>query len=312
MSKGKILVIRGGAIGDFILTLPVFAALRRQFPETRLEVLGYPHIASLAATGGLVDAVKPIESRPLAGFFARGGDLDFELSSYFAGCHVIFSYLFDPDEIFRDNLARITKAQVIQGVHRPSETRPMHAADQLLEPLQRLAIFDADSTPRLGANSATSSAPGICLAMHPGSGSERKNWPEPHWRAFITELLARTDLRLLLVGGEAEGDRLERLVGTNPVRIEVARGLPLPQLAARLKGCAGFIGHDSGISHLAAAVGLPGLVLWGPTNPTVWRPLSDRFRLIAAERGITALAVETVLAEALQWLPDLSGQDIAT
>ncbi len=79
MSQGKILVIRGGAIGDFILTLPVLAALRRQFPDTALEVLGYPHIASLAAAGQLVDAVRPIEARPLAGFFARAGDLDFEL-----------------------------------------------------------------------------------------------------------------------------------------------------------------------------------------------------------------------------------------
>ena len=48
MPENKILVIRGGAIGDFILTLPVLAALRRQFPQTRLEVLGYPHIARLA------------------------------------------------------------------------------------------------------------------------------------------------------------------------------------------------------------------------------------------------------------------------
>jgi heptosyltransferase-3 len=49
VSRGRILVIRGGAIGDFILTMPAIAALKKQFPQTRLEVLGYPHIASLAA-----------------------------------------------------------------------------------------------------------------------------------------------------------------------------------------------------------------------------------------------------------------------
>jgi len=67
-SSGRILVLRGGAIGDFILTLPVLAALRSTFPGNRLEVLGYPHIASLALAAGLVDAAQPIEARALAGY----------------------------------------------------------------------------------------------------------------------------------------------------------------------------------------------------------------------------------------------------
>ena len=67
--QGRILVIRGGAIGDFILTLPAITALRRQFPRAHLEILGYPHIAQLALLGGLVDRVQAIEARGLAGFF---------------------------------------------------------------------------------------------------------------------------------------------------------------------------------------------------------------------------------------------------
>src|SRR6266511_4890463 len=103
--RGKILVIRGGAIGDFILTLPAFAALRRHFPETQLDVLGYPHIAQLDVAGGLADQVRPIDSRPLASFFTAAGQLDRSLADYFAGCAVIVSYLYDPDGIFRGNLA---------------------------------------------------------------------------------------------------------------------------------------------------------------------------------------------------------------
>jgi heptosyltransferase-2 len=304
MSQGKILVIRGGAIGDFILTLPVLAALRRQFPDTALEVLGYPHIASLAAAGQLVDAVRPIDSRPLAGFFARAGDLDFELSSYFAGCNVIFSYLFDPDEIFRDNLARITKAQVIQGPHRPLETRDLHATEQLLEPLQRLAIFDAEGEPRIELNPAPAAQLRPTLALHPGSGGERKNWPEAAWQELVGKLVEATDLNLLLVGGEAEGGRLERLAKPVPAsRVRVLRGIPLPALAAELRGCVGFAGHDSGISHLAAAVGLPGLVLWGPTNATVWRPRSDRFDVLSGGDNLSALGVETVWEELRRRVP---------
>ena len=117
------LVIRGGAIGDFILTLPAIAALRERFPNVRLEVLGYPHIAQLALAGGLVDAVQAIESQALAGFFAQGGTLSENLRDYFSECDVIVSYLYDPDGIFQDNVARCSAAQFIKGPHRASEDR---------------------------------------------------------------------------------------------------------------------------------------------------------------------------------------------
>ena len=91
-THASILVIRGGAIGDFILTLPVLAALRRQFPEARLEVLGYPHIAQLALAAGLADDLRSIEAAALAGFFARGGILDPALQDYFARFAIIISY----------------------------------------------------------------------------------------------------------------------------------------------------------------------------------------------------------------------------
>ncbi|MEI6356831.1 MAG: hypothetical protein WCP53_06980 [Verrucomicrobiota bacterium] len=177
--RGRILIIRGGAIGDFILTLPVLAALRRQFPAASLEVLGYPQVVALAAAGGLADGVRPIESRPLAGFFARRGALDPALAEEFAGIHVVVSYLFDPDEIFRDNLAKVTKAQIIQGPHRPDGSRPIHATDQLLEPLQRLAIFGADPVPRIRlAAAAPSQRPS------PGSGASAPMPPRgTSWRS---------------------------------------------------------------------------------------------------------------------------------
>src|SRR5262245_20507452 len=119
--RGKILVIRGGAIGDFILTLPAIAALRQQFPEAHLEVLGYPHIVQLAIAGGLVDRAASIEARALAGFFARGGELAEDLADYFSEFDLIISYLYDPDGIFRINIARCTAAQFLAGPHRPDE-----------------------------------------------------------------------------------------------------------------------------------------------------------------------------------------------
>ncbi len=301
---GRILVIRGGALGDFILTLPVLAALRRQFPGVQLELLAYPQFAVVALQGRLADQIHPIESRALAGFFARNGVLDAGLSAFFGRYHVILSFLYDPDEIFRNNLARVTPAQVIQGPHRPKESSPQHAAQQLLVSLERLGIFDADCSPSL--LKPEQSALRNCLVAHPGSGSESKNWPEPAWTAFLSTWLETEHRSILLVGGEAEGDRLSRLAsGLPPDRVEIARSLPLDVLAQRISLCRGFIGHDSGISHLAAACGLPGLVLWGPSNPLVWRPISQRFELLVAQPGLSQLTVQTVMDRLkslwLQW-----------
>ena len=293
-SQGRILVIRGGAIGDFILTLPAIAALRRQFPQAHLEVLGYPHIAGLALAGGLVNRVQSIEAQALAGFFARGGELAEHLADYFSDFDLILSYLYDPDGIFQTNVGFCTGAQFIVCPHRANERAGVHAAKVYLEPLERLAIFDADPIPHLPLNpDCSTDRP---LALHPGSGSERKNWPEAKWAELLQHLSGVPDLHLLVVGGEAEGGRLQRLTATlPPARAQVAMSLPLAELARRLAGCRAFIGHDSGISHLAAAVGLPCLLLWGDTAEEIWRPPSKEVDVLRHVDGLARLSVASVL-----------------
>lgn len=293
-SSGRILVVRGGAVGDFILTLPVLTALRTHFPGNRIEVLGYPQVAGLAVEAGLADAARGIDSRPLAGFFARGGDLDPGLSAYFAEFHLVVSYLYDPDLIFRTNLARVSKAGFIQGPHRPDESIADHASAQLLRPLEQLAVFDSDPVPRL-PRLPVHEGPRP-LAIHPGSGSDRKNWPEARWEELLVRLADQENLRFLLVGGEAEGKRLERLARVIPSgRCEVLRSQPLTEVAHRLSACIGFLGHDSGITHLAAAIGLPGVILWGPSQVAIWRPLQERMDLIEAGDHLGDLPVARVI-----------------
>jgi heptosyltransferase-2 len=296
MSRGKILVIRGGAIGDFILTLPVFSALRAQFPDSHLEVLGYPHIAQLAHAGGLVNKVQAIEARELAGFFARNGELSEDLRDYFSEFNIIISYLYDPDEIFKTNLLRCAHGQFIQGPHRPDEEAGLHATRTYLKPLERLAIFDADSVPRLSINHKQSTINQI--AFHPGSGSDKKNWPEAKWAELLSNLSEKTKYNFLLIGGEVEAERLPRLAAKVPGdRVQVAQSLPLAELAARLQSSIAFVGHDSGISHLAAALGVPSLVLWGNTREEIWQPQGEHVSVIRESTGLSKLTPQRVIEE---------------
>jgi heptosyltransferase III len=299
-ARGKILVIRGGAIGDFILTLPAIAALRQQFPEAHLEVLGYPHIIQLAQAGGLVDRVQSIEARALAGFFARRGVLAEDLADYFSEFDIILSYLYDPDDIFKTNIARCSSAQFVVGPYRPNESEKIHATKVYLRPLERFAIFDADHLPRLKvgtpAQAAAKQTDAPTLALHPGSGSEKKNWPEAKWADLLQHLVNSTDLNLLLVGGEAEGERLQRLAAALPItRSKVAQSLPLTEVARLIQQCAAFIGHDSGISHLAAALGLPGVVLWGSTAEEIWRPPHQQVIVLKEPGGLKMISVDQVM-----------------
>jgi heptosyltransferase-2 len=299
-ARGKILVIRGGAIGDFILTLPAIAALRRQFPEAHLEVLGYPHIIQLAHAGGLVDRIQSIEARALAGFFARNGALADDLVDYFSEFDIILSYLYDPDEIFRTNIARCSTAQFVVGPSRPNESEKVHASKVYLRPLERFAIFDADHVPQLKVAAAPNGDPNAppvpTLALHPGSGSEKKNWPEHKWANLLQHLVHHTDFNLLLIGGEAEGERLQRLAAALPItRTKVAQSPPLTELARQIQPCAAFIGHDSGISHLAAALGLPGIVLWGNTAEEIWRPPQDHVIVLKHPAGLKVISVSQVM-----------------
>lgn len=308
--RNRILIVRGGAIGDFILTLPVLRALRETFPETRLEVLGYPRVADLALQSGLADGIRALEDRPVARFFARRAELDPEWQGYFGSFAIIVSYLFDPDGIFEENIKRCSRAQFIPGLHRPPDVGPRHATQVLLEPLQRLAVFDADPVPRLDFRATTHQPTrpdcveleawvrqGPTLAVHPGSGSETKNWPSDHWIALMESVGRTTSFQVLIVGGEAEGDRLDRLAAAlPPSRRRVARSLPLPAVGKLLARCTHFLGHDSGVSHLAAAVGCPCSILWGPTSEAVWRPMGNQVLLIKSPDGLAHLSVSTVLS----------------
>ena len=303
----RVLVIRGGALGDFLLTLPVLAALREAEPDAHVEVLAYPGIAALARAGGLADGVRSIEYGPLAGFFTRGGATDPALRAYFASFDLVISYLYDPDGFFAENLRAAGVRRLVEGPHRAGGGA--HAIDQLAAPLAELGVPLSDRAVRLAIAPDRTDRPRVFL--HPGSGSAAKNWPAEHWRTLAARWLAEDpDLHLAIVGGEADAAAVGMLRDLGAAdRVSYLENQPLPELAAALGGGLLYLGHDTGISHLAAAVGTPALLLFGPTDPGVWAPPHNQVRVLRAPDGrLDALSPATVRRAADRLRELASGQ----
>jgi len=284
--------------------LPALKALRDAHPRARIEILGYRHIASVADKRFYADVVRSIEYAALSCFFARGGDLPSHLRDYFGSFDLILSYLYDPDQIFENNLRLCGVQQILRG---PAQIdKNAHAAWQLAQPLRELGInvtdlaakvFPSDEDRGFACRFLQSCDPPV-LALHPGSGSERKNWPIENWIELAKTLLNGKVLfrTIIFISGEADEKEMTRLrtFFKDEPQVRFAHGLPLPQLAALLEQST-FIGHDSGISHLAAAAGARCFLLFGPTDPKVWAPQNTNARvLLAPNNDLTQIDLATV------------------
>jgi len=285
------LIIRPGAIGDCILSLPAMEHLRAGYTEvwvarqnvplvrfadcvraiqsTGLDMVGLPGVEPPAATLRALERFDSIVSWYGAAredFRAAVGQLPFTFLQAL------------PDEL-RDAGAAADP--------RSSGGPVMHAADWFL----RQAGGSGTAVPRIecprhdgdgprGHATGMQNGPGFAV-IHPFSGSARKNWPLERFRA----LAERLPLPVQWCAGPEEA--LE-----NPVRFDDLYELGRWLATARL-----YIGNDSGITHLAAAVGTPSVALFGPTDPRVWAPRGPCVTVIRGSGGsMESIAVEEVLA----------------
>ncbi|MEM7011804.1 MAG: glycosyltransferase family 9 protein [Verrucomicrobiota bacterium] len=297
---GDILAIRGGAIGDFILTLPALQLLKRGLDAEKIEVLGYPSIAQISVDFGFADAVRSIEYGALAGFFNPKANLDEELCAYFSKFSVIVSYLYDPDGFFHSNLERAGAKTVIRASHRVDESVDKPAAAQLAEPLESLALFLEEPYVSLGIERR----PTRRIAIHPGSGSPLKNWGFENWAETTKRIHEQLpDYEFLVVSGEAESETIDEFLQLLEVPQQSLASAPLADVARELSDCALFLGHDSGVSHLAGAADVPSILVFGPTDPAIWAPRNPEVKTMRApNHQLASVQVSTMVEKSIQQL----------
>lgn len=253
-------MIRTGAIGDVVCSLPAIEYLEPAeiwAPAPVLPLLR--HIAparSLASTG--IDRLE-IPGLPVE-----------EVVSRLSGFDEIVSWYGSNREEFRAAAAghalNVRFLPALPG--KAGEEEIAHAVDFFL----RAVGAAPGGIPRLPFRGD----PEPFAAIHPFSGSPRKNWPIERFRE-----LAR------ILGGAFD---VEWCAGPDEEFHGAHRFQDLAEVGVWLSRAAIYIGNDSGISHLAAACGVPVIALFGPTDPRIWAPRGERVRIFPFSASAESIA----------------------
>jgi hypothetical protein len=243
------------------LSLARFASRARAIPATGLELLGLPGVA------------------PPAGLIAELRTFDSIVSWYGSARPEFRQAVLDLGLPF-DFLPAL-----------PERGRPLHASDFYMQQAAAIAGRTAEAIPRLECPRGDEDF----IAIHPFSGSPRKDWPLERYRHLAELLHPHLPVKWILEPG---APRLEAGDIEPPTE-------DLYRLACRLACARLYIGNDSGITHLAAAAGTRVLALFGPTDPARWAPRGERVEVLSTPEGsasMDSISLERVATAALAWL----------
>jgi ADP-heptose:LPS heptosyltransferase len=298
MNVQSMLVIHQGALGDFILALPALENLRKAFPQAQSVMMGYPRILELVEHRFYADRIISIDQKGMASFFVKGGMLDQSLSNFFSTFDLVVMFGKDEKGVYTENLKRVCLGELLHLGTFPSWEERVHIIDHLLQQLVQRGLPVKEWNPRLFLNTldqewgtkfwkergVTKSGKKEVIVLHPGSGSKKKVWPMERFLRLARILQEDLSRNLLIVLGPAEGAEVQKVFEEmEPKPPFFVKGLSLLQLASVMEGCRLFIGNDSGVSHMAVALGLPTLVLFGPTDPNVWSPRGKKVAVVRKE-----------------------------
>ena len=295
----QILVIRPGAIGDTLLTFPVLKVLRTRYAKPHITLVGNAAVLPLALASGIVEEVSDYGHPQWSELFSTEGVHTLALRDLLQHTNLAICWLRDPDGVVEQNLRMAGIKRVIVAPGRPPEGMRIHVVEYLAETLALQNVegqFIAPISMHLTASNVLPSH-NQYIAIHHGSGGAHKCWPAPYF-AVVIERLWRRNCPVLLLAGPADHehlrDVLNHLSSASSEMLKVLADAPLLEVAEHLQKCRCYLGNDSGITHLAAMLGVPTVALFGPSDPLVWRPLGPVVRIIE-ERHLERLHVDTVL-----------------
>jgi len=307
----EVLALHPGALGDVLQAVPALAGLRALEGGRRVTVAGQPRIARLLADVGAADDALSFDGLGLEHLFG-GGPLPDRLRSRLLSFDHVVSWFGAHRDPYPERLRALVPAALIAP---PVPAGPGTVWEHLAATLQPWGVVapaafralelpaawrtDAEQTlARLGAERGRP-----LLAVHPGAGGAAKRWPVEKLADAIRSVEGVAGVQVLVHQGPADhapamalATKLAAL--SPPIRAPLLIEPPLGLLAAVLRGAAAYLGADSGVSHLAAAVGAPAVILFAPAARERWAPWNPAARAVDVTSGAAdvALAAEALTA----------------
>jgi heptosyltransferase III len=256
------LVVHPGALGDVLQAVPALRALRGRAPVT---FVGQARLGRLLLALGEVERARAFEGFGLESLFVDG-PIPAGLAETLHGAHGVVSWFGSRDATYVERLRAVVPRAIVAPpvpdddapVWRHLHTSVAGAAPPRVEPIRLPSPPAARPT----------------LIVHPGSGGAWKLWPAERFAAVIAGLRDRRALDVLVHQGPADAEAAAGLLARLGPGAAALREPELPELAAALGSARGYLGGDSGVSHLAAAVGAPSVVLFPPATRRRWAPWS--------------------------------------
>ena len=292
----NILLVRTGGLGDCILTLPVVSCLKRIKAVSAFHVLGNSDMLSLARLTGEFDGMHSFDDAGFASLFTKGGPSGF-LRSFFSQFEEVYFFTAgDSDSVKMKVTAAGAGACRTLDPMLPKSWQGKHITSHLLNIIDFCgeARHMQCNSPLKPLNKPDVKRKG--LLIHPGSGDMKKNWPVERFIGVAD----RWHSEVAFVLGPAEIERgFEKEI--HDQRFTIHRTDTLEELYDLLSGASLYVGNDSGVSHFADFCGVRGAVLFGPTDPVVWKPAGNNLTVVSSGDGtMEGIDVEEVL-EALEY-----------
>lgn len=280
----KLLIIHQGALGDVVSIFPAIFRLKERFPV--IDVICKKSIGELLSLLKLTNKFYPAESAFFSSVFS--GKADPRIADIFRTYDeiIIFSYSQELETI----ISGIVSRNIYRIPPRPDAAIEIHVLDHILNRLgENGLILNAnwDAKRPVTDYFAKSMEPGnhhdrLKILIHPGSGSAIKNWALPNF-IKVFEKIGSLGMNPEIITGPAEEKIAGIMAESLPAGSKIHMLTDLPVLAAMLKHSGGFIGNDSGVSHLAAYTGIPTVVIFGPSNPKRWTPFGQSVEILRSE-----------------------------
>lgn len=285
-----VVIYHPGALGDVLLAVPAIKRVALRFPGREIVLVAQASVGRLLAECRVIDKWISIESQGCAGLFSRVGLEPGEVAACFERCEAAVAWVEDVDGSLAHGLRECGVPEVwIRSPFSPT-LRGVHQSDRFLETIGEDAATvlgpEALTVPRhllergrcyLADNGIQGNQ--LLVLIHPGSGSLHKCL-RPDKMASLVETLEGKGMFPVLLEGPADHCIVDVLLRLLSKPTLVLRGLDLSLLAGVLSQSHLYIGHDSGVTHLAALLGLRTLAIFGSTDPARWAPRGSHATIV--------------------------------